>query len=70
MNEYNEYSELFETLQTVTKEIRAVFDRYDLNQKQAACVTACVLNQMTDLKDSFPKTATVSLTSALNLRGN
>lgn len=55
----------YEPLPQAVEEVRGVFSKFDLTQKQAACVTACALNQMTNVEGQFPVIATVALTSAL-----
>lgn len=70
MPEDDVYKEFFEPLPKVVVELRDVFATFDLSQQQAACAAACALNQMADVTGGFPKFATVSLLSALNLKGS
>ncbi|WP_302736797.1 hypothetical protein [uncultured Desulfovibrio sp.] len=70
MPEDDVYKEFFEPLPKVVEELRDVFAKFDLSQHQAACAAACALNQMADVTGGFPKFATVSLLSALNLKGS
>lgn len=55
-------------LPQAVEEVRSVFGKFGLTQRQAACVTACALNQMASVEEDMPNIATVSLTSALNFR--
>ncbi len=55
-------------LPQAVEEVRSVFGKFGLTQRQAACVTACALNQMASVDGDMPNIATVSLTSALNFR--
>jgi len=60
--------EAFEAIQKATEEIRGVFEKFHLTQTQAACASACALNQMTSVQEGWPKIATVYLSSALTLQ--
>lgn len=68
MPEDDVYKEFFEPLPAVVGELRGVFEKFNLSQQQAACATACALNQMADVSSGFPKFALVSLHSALSLK--
>ena len=68
MVEDSDYKKFFVPLPQAVVELRAVFEKFDLNQAQAACAAACALNQMPNVADGFPKFATVSLLSALSLK--
>lgn len=62
------HQEFFKPLPQAVAELRGVFEKFDLNQTQAACVAACALNQMTRADSGFPQFATVSLSPALQLK--
>lgn len=55
----------YKDLPNAMTEIEHIFQRFDLSQKQAACVVACALNKMVDVNGEMPKVAFVSLQSAL-----
>ena len=55
----------YEPLPQAVKEVRDVFNRFGLTQRQAACVTACALNQMVNVEGVMPDIATVSLIPAV-----
>lgn len=68
MNHEEIYHEFFNPLPEVVKDLHDIFEKHSLSQQQAACAAACALNQMVSV-NGFPKFATVSLHSALQLNG-
>lgn len=64
------FQEFYGSLPEVTEQIKEIFSKFGLNQKQAACAAACALNQMSHVDGNFPQHVTISLSPALNLQGN
>lgn len=66
----DEHRAFYEPLPNVVEELHQIFKRHKLSQHQAACATACALNQMASVENGLPYYATISLFSALSLKGS